>query len=238
MPSSLNDVLIIALLAGLAMPLGALISTIHGIQPRWLAKELRHGILALGAGALVSAVALVLVPQGLEGLPTFAGIGCFIAGAIGFMGLDIFFARSKSKASQLAAMLTDFIPESLALGAAAATGGSTLLLGGLIGLQNLPEGFNAFREMAPNTKRKKVRLLLIFTAMALLGPLMTLIGFWVLDDYPVLLSSIMLFAGGGILYSVFQDIAPQVPMRKHWLPTLGAILGFALGMVGFLLEGH
>jgi len=39
-------------------------------------------------------------------------------------------------------------------------------------------------------------------------------------------------AGGGILYLVFQDIAPQSKMRRHWAPPLGAVLGFAVGMVG------
>lgn len=45
----------------------------------------------------------------------------------------------------------------------------------------------------------------------------------------------MLFAAGGILYSVFQDIAPQAKLNKHWLPTLGAVLGFALGLAGFMM---
>ena len=50
--------LIMATVAGLAMPAGAILATYH-IQPKE-EKELRHGILALGAGALISAVALYL----------------------------------------------------------------------------------------------------------------------------------------------------------------------------------
>ncbi len=60
------SLLIVSLIAGLAMPAGALMAFGHGFQPKWLQKELRHGILALGAGALVSAVALVLVPEGIK----------------------------------------------------------------------------------------------------------------------------------------------------------------------------
>ena len=73
--------------------------------------------------------------------------------------------------------------------------------------------------------------------MALLGPLFSLLGFYYLAQFPVIMSGIMLFAAGGILYSVFQDIAPQIRMENHWLPPLGGILGFLVGMIGFMLEG-
>jgi ZIP family zinc transporter len=42
----------------------------------------------------------------------------------------------------------------------------------------------------------------------------------------------MLLASGGILYLIFQDIAPQVILRKHRGPPLAAILSFALAMLG------
>ena len=41
----------------------------------------------------------------------------------------------------------------------------------------------------------------------------------------------MLFAGGGILYLTFQDIAPQSRREQHWGPPLGAVLGFALAVM-------
>lgn len=39
----------------------------------------------------------------------------------------------------------------------------------------------------------------------------------------------------GILYLTFQDIAPQSRLERHWAPPLGAVLGFALALVGQLL---
>ena len=45
------------------------------------------------------------------------------------------------------------------------------------------------------------------------------------------------FAAGGILYLIFQDIAPQSKMRRHWMPPLGAVLGFVVGMIGKQLIG-
>lgn len=231
------SLVIVALIAGLAMPAGALLAFLPGIQPRWVEEEIRHGILALGAGALVSAVALVLVPEGIKDLSVLGACLCFVIGALSFMALDIFLARHHTPASQLAAMLSDFIPESIALGTTAALGGGTMLLGLLITVQNLPEGFNAYREMQAKSRSNRKRIVLAFAGMALLGPAMALIGYFYLSDYPVVISGIMLFAAGGILYSVLQDIAPQIRMENHWVPPLGGILGFMVGMLGLMLEG-
>lgn len=236
--SELITLLVIASVAGLAMPAGALLSRVHGFQREWLEQELRHGIMALGAGALLSAVALVLVPEGIREVSVIAACASFVGGALAFMALDIYLARKKTSGSQLAAMLTDFVPESVALGATAALGGGTLLLGVLITVQNLPEGFNAYREMTETNKQRRNKVLLSFIGMALLGPLMSLVGYFYLSGYPHIMSGIMLFAAGGILYSVLQDIAPQIRMDNHWLPPLGGILGFLIGLLGHMLQGH
>lgn len=42
----------------------------------------------------------------------------------------------------------------------------------------------------------------------------------------------MLFAGGGILYLTFQDLAPQAHVHRHWAPSLGAVAGFLFALVG------
>ena len=230
------SVIIIALVAGLMMPLGAIIAFNEHIQPKWLEQEIRHGIMALGAGALFSAVALVLVPEGIAELSTLPATLSFLGGAIAFMALDIYLARNKTPASQLAAMLSDFVPESLALGATAASGGGTLLLGLLIGVQNLPEGFNAYRAMEASSARHPKKLIMKFAVLAILGPVCAAIGYYWLSEFPVVIAGIMLFAAGGILYSVFQDMAPQIYLDKHWLPPLGAIAGFLIGLIGYMLQ--
>lgn len=226
----------LTLMAGMAMPLGGWIALEERIGPRWLETELRHGIIAFGGGALLSAVALVLVPDSLGDLAMAPALGWFLAGGMAFMGLDILLHRSGTSASQLAAMLADFVPEALALGAAFAYGGhGGPLLALLMALQNLPEGFNAYRELHDTTDYSSRRLLGLFFAMAWLGPLAGLGGYWWLADYPAAVAAIMLFAAGGILYSVFQDLAPQAKLDHHWGPPLGAVLGFALGLVGHML---
>ena len=102
-------------------------------------------------------------------------------------------------------------------------------------LQNLPEGFNACRELRAATHYGTRRIALIFAVIALLGPMFGVLGYSWLSAYPSVVAMVMLFAAGGICYSVFQDIAPQAQLEKHWGPPMGAVLGFVLGMVGHQL---
>lgn len=232
----LLTVIIITLLAGLAMALGAIIAHIENIQQQWLEEEVRHGIVAFGGGALLSAVALVLVPEGIAEYSPLSACAWFILGGFAFMLLDIFLKKVDTPASQLAAMLSDFIPESIALGAAFATGNSSAyLLAGLMALQNLPEGFSAYRELNATSTYNPSKVILLFASMALLGPLFGVSGYLWLSHNPEAVAAIMLFASGGIVYSIFQDIAPQVKLENHWAPPLGALLGFSLGMFGLMI---
>ena len=233
--SSLMMVIFTTSLAGLAMPLGGLLARVENFQSDWLAQEFRHLVMAFGAGALLSAVGLVLVPEGIQHLSILQASVSFIAGSLAFMALDIVLKKTNTPASQLAAMLADFIPESIALGAAIAHGGNTAyLLAGLIALQNIPEGFNAYRELKASPHFNAGKILFIFLGLAACGPLAGISGYLWLTDSHLIVGIIMLFASGGILYSIFQDIAPQVKLEKHWFPPMGAVFGFLFGLLGFM----
>lgn len=221
------------LLAGLAMPLGAIVAC---FESKWINDEVKHGVIAFGGGALLSAVALVLVPEGIAHLNPLSACVFFIMGGISFMYLDILLKKINTPASQLAAMISDFIPESIALGAAFATGSDhAFVLAGLIALQNLPEGFSAYRELNESPSFSTRKILVIFSLMAFLGPIAGVSGYLWLSGYPVVIAAIMLFASGGILYSIFQDLAPKVKLENHWAPSMGAVLGFVFGMFGLMI---
>ena len=222
--------------AGLTMPLGAAIASVERIRPKWLEQEFRHSVIAFGGGALLAAVALVLVPEGAQAVSPPIVALTFTAGGLACMGLDMWLAAKQTSAGQLAAMLADFIPEALALGAQMAAGNpSGPLLAFLIALQNLPEGFNAFRELKGHGSLTGRRVIFAFTLMSCLGPVAGLIGYIWLAEFPSITAGIMLFAAGGILYLLFEDIAPQVPLRRHWGPPLGAVAGFLVGLIGRML---
>ncbi len=235
--TNLWGVIALTLLAGLAMPLGGALASAEKIRPLWLEREFRHSILAFGGGALLAAVMLVLVPQGMAHLQPASAAFFLILGGLIFMGLDWALYNHGTPASQFLSMLADFVPESIALGAVCAVGGEhVVLLAALIALQNVPEGFNAYRELRQSQELSSRRIILMFALMALLGPVAGASGYLWLSAYPQVVSAVMLLATGGILYSVFQDIAPQAKMRRRWAPAMGAILGFSLGVVGQMLE--
>jgi len=226
-------ILLLTLLAGVAIPIGGSLAAIENIRRDWLKNEVRHGVMAFGGGALLAAVALVLVPEGSKDLPIWATAVSFILGGLVFMALDIILAQNQTSASQLVAMLADFIPEALALGATFVIDKKVApLLAGLMALQNLPEGFNAFREIKTASDYSPKKIIVLFMLIALLGPLAGLSGYWLLSGYQELVAAIMLFAAGGITYIIFQDIAPQAKLESHWSPPIFALLGFLLGLVG------
>lgn len=223
-------------LAGFALPAGGALASVEGFGPRWLEQEFRHGVLAFGGGILLAGVALVLVPHGIDKVSAIAATASFIVGGLVFYVIDRTLMQMGKSASNLMAALLDFMPEAIALGALMSTQTSVgVLLALFIGLQNLPEGFNAYRELVASPHTTKTRALMLLTGSALLGPLCGILGFYCLSQAPVATSVTMLFAGGGILYLVFQDIAPQAKLDAHWGPPLGAVLGFAVGLLGTML---
>ncbi|WP_149499293.1 ZIP family metal transporter [Roseiconus lacunae] len=231
------QLILLTAIAGGAIPVGGWIASVESIRPQWLEEELRHTVIAFGGGALISAVALVLVPEGIKTIATWESTIAFASGGLVFWGLQVWLDRSESSSSQLVAMLTDFIPEVIALGAVIATGESgALLLAAIIALQNLPEGFNSYRELLSGGLMRG-KILFWFTAAAMLGPLMGAIGYFFFAEQPRVLGWMQVFAASGILYLVFEDIAPQARLKNSSLPPLGAVLGFLLGLIGKMLEG-
>lgn len=181
----------------------------------------------------------MLVPDGIRELSLGWIVLAFILGGACFWTLETLLARSNSSAAQLVAMVSDFVPEAIALGAAFAHGESTgVLLAILIGLQNLPEGFNSFRELKATGRQSDGKIVWLLAMLVPLGPLAGWVGHSFLSAYPELVGFIMLFAASGILYLTFQDLAPQSRDGDSRLPAVGAVLGFLLGVVGqLLLEG-
>ena len=200
--------------------------------------QIHFGMIAFGGGILLAAVALVLLPPALNVLPLGVAAAIFFGGAVCFMFLDRFLGRIGGSYSQLAALLSDFIPEAVALGATFIHDSRLgAVLAFFIGMQNFPEGFNAYRELRHGGWGER-RTLTVLLVLSFIGPLAAAIGIYLLSMRPVVVGGLMIFAAGGILYLTFQDIAPMSRSCKRYAPALGACLGFLFGFVGEQLIGH
>ena len=230
-------VIIVSWLAGIASFVGGVIASIEGTVETEAKREIIHGIVAFGGGILVAAVAFALAPEGMSGLSPLGLAATFCSGGLVFCYIDAYLSRHGGSKAQFMAMLMDFVPEAMALGAVFGHAHQTgILLALFIGAQNLPEGFNAYRENVAGRGSPRTTLT-ILAAISLLGPIAACAGYLFLQEHATLTASIMSFAGGGILYLIFQDIAPQAQMQRRWTPPLGAVLGFVVGMIGKQILG-
>jgi len=231
--STFLNAVLLSTLAGIAIPAGAFLARFDSVLPGWIREEFRHSVIAFGGGALFSAIALVLVPEGVNRIDPIPALLLFGAGGLIFGLLDYRLSQGESRVSQFMAMMLDYVPEAMALGAMiVGQFDVAVLLACLIALQNVPEGFNAWREMAGDSNRPKLKW--IFLGVVPVGPIAALIGLYGLDGMPEFLGAVMLFSAGGILYLIFEDVAPQVPLQHAWAPPMGAVLGFMLGLAGHL----
>jgi len=235
--NSLAIILLASWLAGIPSFLGGLLARFEKTKDSIGKREFVRGTVAFGGGLLVSAIAFALIPEGLKILAPWQLVVYFCIGGILFCFFDVLLARQGGSRAQFMAMMMDFVPEALSLGAVFGRNPKLgMLLALFIGAQNLPEGFNAYREqIALGTRPKSALTALLVASIA--GPISAGIGYLFLQNRPQLTASIMILASGGILYLIFQDIAPSSKIRRHWTPALGAVFGFAIGLLGTKLLG-
>jgi ZIP family zinc transporter len=220
--------------AGITVFLGGILANAfnHHIKDSPIKYETIHTLMSFGAGIILSALALVLIPKGMEELELLPMMLSFAVGALLFMFIDIKLAKTGGQKATLLAMMMDFVPESIALGAVFAIDpGMATLLAVFIGLQNLPEAFNSFRDLVQSGFSTN-KTLIIFFFLSFSGIVGALIGHFFLSDYPNLTAHLMTFASGGILYLLIQDIIPDSKLDHNYLTSLGATLGFLVGIIG------
>jgi ZIP family zinc transporter len=231
--------IILSVLTGMAAFLGASLGWLDEHKEGLISDEMRRAIISFGGGALIGAVGLVLVPHGLDSQPLWLGLATFLAGGLVFLLIDRTLKRRGTPVSQLIALNLDFIPEAIVLGAVISTNFEmALFLTIIIIAQNLPEGFNAYREIRQSHAgflRKHV--LQIMSGCIVIGPVSALAGYSLFTLDNLILGSIMTFCAGGILYLVFEDVAPDAHQAGDRKPAFGAVIGFSVALIGFGLTG-
>ena len=232
------ELILYSMIAGLTIFCGGYLAYIfERYCNRIIESYIIHFSIAFGGGILIAAVAFVLTPKGIESFPIHVFTLVFLFGSGFFFVIDRFVCKQGGLLAQTMAMLMDFIPESIALGAVFEHDHALgILLAFYIGFQNIPEAFNAYFDLR-KSNHATMSILLIFFLFSFLGVFAALAGAVLLTNKEAYTAGTMLFAAGGILYLIFQDIAPSSKMRRRWEPALGANFGFLVGMIGIKIFG-
>jgi len=237
MNGELTKLILFSGFAGITVFLGGILSHLFekDFKPGPRKDRIIHGLISFEAGIILSALALVLIPEGMEVLELLPLTLTFAGGALAFMLLDRYLARRGGQMATLLAMMMDFVPEAIALGAVFSSDTSTaILLAIFIGLQNLPEAFVSYRDLT-SSGFKPVNTLIIFFFLSFFGIAGALAGKFFLSGSPMVTAHLMIFASGGILYLLFQDIVPESKLTGSFIPSLGATLGFMVGVTGHMV---
>jgi ZIP family zinc transporter len=214
------------------------------------------GVMAFGAGALISTLAFELVTEAYEVgglLPALAG---FMGGALIYVVADLALARQGARARKRSiamqsepgvhaapaaaastsvgiavaiGALIDGVPESLVLGLSIAEGGAVSIpLLVAVAVSNLPEGLSSAAGMKHEGRSARY-VFGVWGGIALISGVAAMLGFVVLADAgPAVVAIVMTVAAGGILAMVANTMIPEAFSADRSFTGLWTALGFAL----------
>ena len=224
-------VVIYAVVASAALPLGAAIGARFSIPKRVVAMAL-----GFAAGALISAVAFELFDDAFDHGGAWTSGLAFLAGATVFVLIDSWLEKRKTRRHQaggsigfalLAAVTLDGVPENLAMGVSLIEGGGVALLVAIFA-SNLPEalvGAEKMKEAGISARNS----LLIWTAAAVLLAAAVIVGYVLLDGVSGKTLAIPLgFAAGAVLASLADTLMPEAFAEGGVTVAYATALGFLL----------
>jgi ZIP family zinc transporter len=218
--------------AGASLPLAA--GAMVGV--RWRPpKHLVATALAFAAGALIASVAFELFQDSYDQGGALRAGSSFAAGAVVFVVADTFLDRRTSGSSAgwalLAGVTLDGIPENTALGVSLSESGSIALLVAVFA-SNFPEALAGAITMQDKGRSTRAIIALWWGATVLLAVAVVLGSFVFSGSSPETLSYPLAFAGGAVLASVIDTLAPEAFGKGGPLVALASAVGF---VTGFLL---
>jgi ZIP family zinc transporter len=240
------------LVGGAALVLGAAVAWFVRVPAKIVA-----GIMAFGAGVLISALAFELVDEAVrEGGAVATAVG-FLAGAAVYVAanalLDRHGARHRKRSGEqqpseddqpgsgaaiAIGALLDGIPESVVLGVSLIGGGrvGTAVLAAIF-ISNVPEGLSSAAGMK-RAGRSARYVFGVWGGIALISGLAALIGYVALDGVsPAVLAVITAVAAGAILAMLADTMIPEAFERAHVLTGLITALGFLTALAVHLSGG-
>jgi ZIP family zinc transporter len=238
------------LLGGAALVLGALVAWFVRVS-----KDVVAGVMAFGAGVLMSAVAFDLMEEAANTgglLPTAIG---FLSGALVYFAANAVLARrgaqhrkrsgaQPSEGDQAGSgtaiavgALLDGIPESVVLGLSLLGGGavSPTVLAAVF-ISNVPEGLSSAAGMKASGRSARY-VFGVWGGIAVASGLAAMVGYLALGDAPPeTIAVITAVAAGAILTMISDTMIPEAfAQTKTWtgvIVSLGFLLAFSIHLAG------
>lgn len=238
------------LLSGSALLIGALIGWFVPLSRRLIA-----GIMAFGAGVLISALSFDLMDEAWDrGGLGWVALG-FLGGAILYTAANLALAYAGARhrkrsvgakrppdgsnggALALGALL-DGIPESIVIGVSLLEGGAVGLVAVIaVFLSNLPEGLSS----AAGMKKEGKSALFVFSlwaAIAGVAGLSAWLGYVAFDGVaPGIVAAVQAVAAGAILAMIVDTMVPEAFEGTHDYAGLIAVSGFLAAFALSKLSG-
>lgn len=217
-----------------------IVGALAGVLRDWNARLIGL-VLGFGAGALVASISFELAETGFRLAGAVAVALGLAAGAIVFYvadrAIDRKAADSASGLPLLLGALLDGIPEQAVLGIGIADGnGVSLSLLIAVFVSNLPEAIGSATDMKSDHHRAG-RIMLIWTAIAVLCAAATIIGYQLQEIAGApLRGGINGFAAGALLVMLVGSMIPEATQKAGEKAGLAAVLGFAVA-AGLSLAG-
>ncbi|MEJ7935448.1 ZIP family zinc transporter [Sphingobium sp. AN558] len=242
------------LVGGTALLIGAIVAYAVDLPQRLIA-----GIMAIGSGVLISAVAFDLMDEAYaRGGFDSTALG-FLGGAIAFTIANIIVSRAGAKHRKrsgsnadrrqasadgnsglaiAAGALLDGIPESVVIGVSLLHGGAvSMVTVAAVFLSNVPEGLSSAAGMK-KAGRGPVYIFGVWGAIALASGVAALTGYVTLAGAdPDLIAATTAVAAGAILAMLVDTMIPEATEETHEFSGLITVAGFLIAFVLTKLEG-
>jgi ZIP family zinc transporter len=222
-------------LTTIAYALGASLPLVAGaaVGVKWEPpKHLVAAVLAFAAGALVVSTSFELFEPAYEGGGAWRAGLMFAAGAVVFVAADTWLDRryqqSAAGLALLAGVTLDGIPENTALGVSLNHSASIALLVAVF-VSNFPEALAGARGMLDRGRSPRV-VIGVWSAATLLLAAAVLLGKYLFAGASAsTLSYPLAFAGGAVLASVIDTLAPEAFGKGGPVIALASAAGFVTG---------
>jgi zinc transporter, ZIP family len=229
------------LLAGGALIIGAAVSFFVRVPKRLIA-----GVMAFGAGVLISALSFDLMDEAFHRGGLAATAVGFVAGAAVYTLANVILDRHGAKhrkrsgpphpseqeapGSGLAiaiGALLDGIPESIVLGVTMIQGGAISVAAlAAVFLSNVPEGLSSAAGMK-RAGRSPVYIFGVWSGIALISAVAALLGFVVFRHFsPAVISATTAVAAGAILAMIADTMIPEAFEETQTTAGLVTVVGF------------